>query len=343
MLKRLIPALCLCLAVVPAWSQSETGIASVAQPPARADSEAPEFAPQVIEVTGVRAGPPLWKISKGDHVLWVFGTYSPLPKNMQWRSKQAETILASAQEYLAAPSSSVQLGFFKSLTVIPFALTVKKNPDGADLREVVPADVYARWLTLKEKYIGNDDLVERERPIFAAAELYRKGLGHSGLTSSTEVTKTIEDIVKKRGIKTTSSNIEFPVDSPVKMIKDFKKSSMNDVACFSKTLDRLETDIDAMRVRARAWAKGDVDVIRKLDFADREEACSAALFESEFAKNQPGFQSIKTHMRDKWLASAEKSLATNATTFAILKLQDILSPTGYVAALKAKGYLVEAP
>jgi hypothetical protein len=43
------------------------------------------------------------------------------------------------------------------------------------------------------------------------------------------------------------------------------------------------------------------------------------------------------------VATAEKSLGANASTFAILPLRDILAPTGLVAALRAKGYQVDAP
>ena len=52
-------------------------------------------------------------------------------------------------------------------------------------------------------------------------------------------------------------------------MRDFKKSSLDDLACFSKTIERLETDIDAMRIRANAWAKGDLDMIRKLVYCRR--------------------------------------------------------------------------
>ena len=62
------------------------------------------------------------------------------------------------------------------LTPWPFAIGVKKNADGARLQDLVPADVYARWTTLKTKYIGADSGIETDRPIFAAQELFGKAL-----------------------------------------------------------------------------------------------------------------------------------------------------------------------
>jgi sporulation-control protein spo0M len=70
------------------------------------------------------------------------------------------------------------------------------------------------------------------------------------------------------------------------MMKDFKKSSLADVACFDKTLARLESDIDAMRVRANAWAKGDIEAIQKLSYPDQESECNNAMLGAEFVKNR---------------------------------------------------------
>jgi hypothetical protein len=342
MFKPLVPALCLCLLAAPAWSQTEAASDGVdVQQSVQVDG--PEFVPEKILVVGQRPGPGLWKISKGGHVLWVFGSYSPLPKNMEWRSQQVETILAQSQEYLLPPSATAQVGFFRMLTLLPYGIGFKKNPDGAQLRDLLSPDVHARWLLLKAKYIGADEGIERNRPIFVAEELFRQGLVHAGLSSGQEVRNAIEEIAKSHKIKMTSSAVKLAVDDPVRTIKDFKKSSLDDIACFTKTIERLETDIDAMRLRANAWAKGDLEGIQKLSYADRDEACSAALTNSMFVKNEPGFQSMDARMRDAWLASAEKSLATNASTFAMLPLHNILDPKGYVTALQAKGYLVEAP
>jgi hypothetical protein len=35
-----------------------------------------------VLVIGEQPGPALWKVSTDDHVLWIMGTYSPLPKQM---------------------------------------------------------------------------------------------------------------------------------------------------------------------------------------------------------------------------------------------------------------------
>ncbi|NML61472.1 TraB/GumN family protein [Massilia sp. RP-1-19] len=332
MFKHYVPLLCLGFLAVPAWAQSE---------PAPEPSAA-EPAPEKILVLGQRPGPGLWKISKGEHVLWVFGAYSPLPEKMEWRAHEVEAKLSQSQEFLSQPSTGIAAGY-SAVTALPFMVGFKNNPDGARLQDVVPAEVYARWLPLKAKYIGDNDGIERERPMFASDELFRKGLAHAGLSGNTGIDKQLYAIAKKYKVKTTWTGVTTEVESPVKTIRAFKKSTLNDVVCFSRAIERLETDLDAMRVRANAWAKGDIAVIESLKFADRDEACADAVMTSVVADIQPEIRTMKVRAREKWLAAAEKSLAINKSTFAMLSMKEILDPNGLVAAMQARGYMVEKP
>lgn len=323
---RLLPTLCLLLPLTCALAQEQAATE-----------------PESILLVGQRPGPGLWKVSKGDHVLWVFGTYSPLPQKMEWRSQQVESILAQSQEYLALPGASAHVGFFGGMMALPRLIGIKKNPDGATLRDVLPAEVYARWQPLKAKYLGKDDDIERERPIFAAETLYRAGIKQAGLSQGEEVQGKIYSIVKERKIKITKTAIQLEMDDPSQMVKDFKKSALADSECFAKTLSRLESDIDAMRVRANAWAKGDIDAIQKLSYADQEAECRDAMRNAEFVKNKPGFQNVSQRVQEAWLAAAEHALEANSSSFATLRLANLVGPDSYLNALKAKGYEVVAP
>jgi uncharacterized protein YbaP (TraB family) len=334
MLKRLLPALCLCAAMAPAWSQSE---------PAPAPPEAAVEELQSIQITGQRPGPGLWKVTSGEHVMWIFGTYGPLPKKMEWRSQQVESILSQAQEYIGMPGVSVGVGFFRGLTVLPFLPGIQNNPDGARLKDVLPAETYARWLALKEKYIGADDGIERQRPFFAAQVLMEKGLSQAGLSNSRDVTKTIDQIAKQHKVKFTHTHLALEMEDPVKTVRNFKKTPMEDAECFARTLDGVESEIGAMRERAAAWAIGDMDVIRKVDFNTREKACSDAVFGAGGMRDQTALKDAQQRQRTIWLAAADKALAANTTTFAVLSMRELMNPKGLLAELQAKGYQVQAP
>ncbi len=137
MVKRTIAAAALCLLSGAAWAQEES-------PAPAADTE------QVL-IVGQRPGPGLWKISKGDHVLYVFGDYSPLPVKMDWRSQEVEAIIAKSQEFLLKPAFGVSVGFWGMVKMLPSAFSFKNNPDGKQLIDVLPAETYDHWQVLKAK------------------------------------------------------------------------------------------------------------------------------------------------------------------------------------------------
>ena len=344
MSKLAAPAFCICMLAAPAWAQTEDVVV-----PAQAAADvvdttaAAEPVPEQIHVVAQRPGPGMWKVSKGEHVLWVFGMYGPVPKDMQWRSHEVENVIRNSQEYLSAPSASANPGFFKSITLLPSLIGVRKNPDGATLRDVMPAEDYARWATLKAKYLPENDDVERERPIFAAQVLSEAARKQAGLIDSHVLRKQVVELVKKAKLKETSSTFELPMDNARAVLKNFKKSTLGDAACLARTMATLEQDIEAASQRANAWAKGDLDAMRKLDFTTREEACFGALMNSAAFDAEPEFKNMRTRAEALWIASAERALEANASTFAMLKVDEIFDPKGVIAALAAKGYTVEQP
>lgn len=179
---------------------------------------------ETVVVSGERPGPGLWKVSKGDHVLWVLGTLSPLPKDMRWKSQEVEAVIATAQEVLSPPevAMTAKVGWLARLSLLPSLIGVRNNPGHEKLQDVLPPDLYARWSVLKQKYIGCSGKVEKWRPIFAALELYEAAIERSGLSESGHVQESVMADVKRAGIKPTPVQVVFPIDDPKAAIKEFK-------------------------------------------------------------------------------------------------------------------------
>ena len=312
------------------------------RPPAAATAE-PDAPPERIVIEGKRPGPGVWKVSKDGHVMWVFGLYSPLPQKMEWDSSRVERLIAGSQEVLLPPGVSVNVGLLGSLSMLPSMIGIQKNPDGATLKDVLPADVYARWTVLKDKYIGNDNDVERYRPIFASEKLMEAALEKSGLSAGRDVRKQIDDIARKNKVKTVSPAVQIELEHPRDTVKDFKASKLEDVACMTKTLDSLESDLDAKIARANAWANGNIAAIKSLNYAERDQACSAAVLNSSVTKGSPELRDSRERMRGRWLLVAQRMLADNTQTFAVLQIKDIVDPKGLLAELQNRGYTVESP
>ncbi|RDI98711.1 TraB/GumN family protein [Dyella solisilvae] len=323
-------------ASVPAWAQSTTAPA----PPSTTAATNLEG----VTVTGVQPGPGLWKVSKGDHVMWVLGTLSPLPDHMQWKTDEVEQTIAESQEVLGPPSVALKpkTNFFGKLFLLPSLIGARKNPDGQTLQQMVPAPDYARWLVLKQQYLGNDRSIEDWRPIFAAVELYDKAIKRHGLTSSGGVKDAVRDLAKKHNVKFTTARYTMLVEEPRTAVKTFKTSSMDDRECFGRTLDTVERDMGRITERANAWATGDIETLRGLPMNDQREACISAVTEAGFAK-QLGFNDVQQKAQATWMEAAQQALANNTQTFAMLPMEEVLSPHGLIARLKAQGYQVEAP
>jgi hypothetical protein len=317
--------------------------AASAQAPAAAASE-PSRVLDTAVVTGVVPGPGLWKVRHGENTMWILGTQSPLPAKMEWEAAKVRGAIARSDAALAPPSVSVggDVGFFGRLALIPAALKLRNNPDGKPLRDSVEPAAYARWVPLRQRYFGNDRGIEKRRPIIAATELYERAMKRSGLTGPKRVYDEIERAMKKRKLKWTNSVAEFKVPNIRGAVKELQRTRLEDGNCFERTLDRLETDVGYMRMRANAWANGDVEALRRLQRPDQYEACRDALLKSALASKY-GIEGAEAQSKQKWLANADAALRKNRGTFAVLPMRELLTSDGLLAKLQARGFVVEPP
>lgn len=318
----------------------------LAQVPVANDAPSTTAAPTLdtVLVTGEQPGPGLWKVTRrdSDHVLWILGTQSPLPKTMSWRTDEVEKIIAQSQEVLTDAQAELKVGFFRTIFLLPAALGAKKNADGKTLKDVLPADLYARWLPLKQRYLGKDDGVERLRPILAANELYGKAIGKSGMTNKNALWPAIEKIAKQHRVRIREIDVEIPIDNARQAIDDFKSTAGQlDIDCLATTITRLETDLDAMRARANAWAVGDLEKLKSLPYPDQRTVCLNALMANENLREK--LDDAKKRIQREWLDAAEAALWDNASTLAVLPITDLIRPDGRLALMRAKGYVVEEP
>lgn len=310
-----------------------------AQSAAADDDDVVDLAPMVV--SGVHAGPGLWKIRNGDNTLYLLGTVSPMPRRMEWISPQVESVVARSQEVIAPPSVSLgsNIGVMRGMLLLPSLLKMRKNPDGRSLQEVVPAALYARWLPLKARYLGRDRSVEEWRPIFAAEALYRAAMKESGLVVSGVVQPVVERVAKRSKVPITPVEIKLPVEEPRAVIREFNDSALADADCFDKTLSRIEIDLDAMRARANAWAVGDIEALRALPYESQYAVCMRAVTATGLARKL-GIDDIDVRMAQAWVAAADKTLASHQTSFATLPME---LAERYLARLRAKGYTIEEP
>ncbi|MGH8085326.1 MAG: TraB/GumN family protein [Lysobacter sp.] len=297
-----------------------------------------------VVVSGRQPGPGLWKVVSNDgHALWVLGTVEPLPRELQWQSTEVEAVIAQADEVLSAPGIAVywDLGFFSSLALLPSALRVRRNPDGKKLEDVLPADLLARWLAQKERYLGWELSVDRWRPMFAAHKLHEAALKEHGLGEDV-VGPRVRQLVEAAGLKPTAVTVRADVDEPRRLIREYNRTGVNDEACMEGTLRRLEAGIPRLVARANAWATGDIETLHRLPGQGMDRGCINSVLNSDFAQWY-GYGDIDRKVRSLWLEQAQRALASNEVSLALLPMDEVLSTDGMLAELVGHGYQLVPP
>ena len=98
------------LAIVVACALTASSLAGVAAaavmpPPPVSDALLAE-----VLVVGKQPGPGLWRVSKGDHDLWIFATLTPLPRRMMWDATDIEKHIG--QSHACCRRASMRMSAF---------------------------------------------------------------------------------------------------------------------------------------------------------------------------------------------------------------------------------------
>ena len=289
---------------------------------------------KTVTVTGVQPGPGLWKVSRGDHVLWVLGTLEELPASIEWQAHEVRQDIAQSRQVLGPPTVRIhaEINYYSKLSF---------NPAGKQLHDILPAADYAKWQRLKALYIKDDDHIDSHRPIFAAIKLYLAALDQADLSGEV-IGPVIREAMQQGHAKWTPVIYHAQVKDPADPIRNFDLTQVADLHCFEQTLNHLQGDIELMRARANAWAYGDLDQLSQLPMSDQLDVCRAAIAESGAAR-ELSVDELRTAMQGVWVAAASQALDTNPVSFALLPMGDLLGPGNYLAPLQAQGDRVELP
>jgi uncharacterized protein YbaP (TraB family) len=285
-----------------------------------------------IVVTAERAGPGMWHVHRGAANVWILGSISPLPRDITWRSRQVEQVLASTSQVL------VQKPLGISVPRILWMLIADRKylmvGGGKKLKNVLPPDLYARFAAQRSKVTDEADKWERYRPIIAAAFLQQAVFHQSNLSMRLDLGAALRVLAKKHGVRIE----EIKVAGVSDMLEALKTMSpATERTCVEASLTTLETGLPRLVDRAQAWAVGNVDRIENLPELKEVDACRTALDAGQGALDVIG------RIRQTWLENIEKNLRSAGTTIAVINLDMLLERGGLLDQLRAKGYEVDAP
>jgi uncharacterized protein YbaP (TraB family) len=298
-------------------------LARVEDPPQKVDE---------IIVSGERAGPGLWHVQKGAAQLWIFATVSPLPKDMTWRSKQLEKILDGTDQVLVA--KPVEIGIARALWLLVTQRDLLMLGHGKKLKDVMPADLHARFAAQRAKFTKDADKWEKFRPIIAAAFLEEDALHAVGLSTRLDLADEVRSLARKHHVR----------------IEEFRFAGLHDVLdalktlppateqkCVAASLATIETGMPRLIDRAQAWATGDVQRIQSLPESAEVAQCRAAI------TVEPGAGDLYTLLRQTWVNNMARHLETGGVTLAVVSMDMLIEPGGFLEALRSRGYTIDSP
>lgn len=307
-----------------------------------------------IVVTGRQPGPPLWRVSNGDNVMWILPLVSVVPKDMIWEDDRVAGIIAGADEYISPPDISV--GVPKTVLLNPINWIrgprlfsrISRNPDGATLADVLPPETYTRYSALKERYLPRDRTIDKLRPLFAIDRMAREILDAEQLTSSGVISDRVRKLLRRnRDIRHTDVQLEEVVDGNFRELSERAQAMMDSMAqdheigCFESNLVRFERHLGDMKEVANAWATGNArDIEDYAGAGSMKDSCATVMLassEGRFIEKLLG-ESIQ-----RWLDAATKALEANRSTFTMLSMAYITGDLSLTDRLVAMGYSLHIP
>ena len=311
-----------------AWWMTLPLLAVAAQSDARRFTQTPAGNQlEEVLVTGEHPGPGMWKVTKGEHSLWILGTHSPLPQRLIWHSQDVEFAISEAQQVLGSYSAS-----FTTRGGNPLAMK------GKPLRRLLPRRAYAQWQALKKKYIGRNDEIDNALPVTAALVLRSNAFASAGLANADAVQHELQRMANAYQVPVTTTH---QVTKVVDGMPADAAAERKGIDFLIATMNTLESDVRAARARANAWAIGDIDALRAQASADTTTAQLYARSWPYLTDQELAALSQETDQR--WLDAATRALQRNQTTVATLPIFMLLRADGLLAQLRARGFEIIEP
>lgn len=291
--------------------------------------------PQAMEevvVTSERPGPGMWHVHRGAANVWILGSISPLPRDITWRASQVETVLQSTSQVLV--QKPLEISIPRILWMLIADRKYLMVVGGKRLKDVMPADLHARFAVQRSKVTDDAEKWERYRPIIATAFLQQAAFHKVNLSMRLDLGAALRQLATKHGVRIEEVRVAGASDM-LEALKTMPPATER--ICVEASLHTIESGLPRLMERAQAWADGNVERIENLPELKEVDTCRNALDEGKGASDVIG------RIRQTWLDTIEKHLRSDGTTIAVINLDLLLERGGLLDELRAKGYEVDSP
>jgi uncharacterized protein YbaP (TraB family) len=290
-----------------------------------------------VAVVGEHKGPQMWRVTSGDHVLWILGTMQPLPKKMTWDARDVENVLGEVQEVIP-DTVSLDVGLLDALRLLPKLRRMQVLKDGQTLKQVLPPDLYAQFSALRDRYGNGPSDMEHMQPMFAAQRLKDEAIDKSGLSAEPGVRATVLKLAKQHHVKIRK--LALQINDPKELVQEAGDLPIEaQSTCLEPVVATLEKAMGVLTARANAWALGDVQTLRTLQPVNTDGGGGGVCWKA--AAGTTHIAHLEERLRTLWLDAVNDALKNNQATLAVRDIDTLLR--GALAELQAAGYSIEGP
>jgi uncharacterized protein YbaP (TraB family) len=267
------------------------------------------------------AGPPVWRLERGETTIYLFGSAHALTPDAEWRSRALDAALADAEQVLfeIAPGAALSQETQDLFTALG------RNPPGMTLSAQLTSEDAARLDQIAERLNLSRDALETLRPWAAAQQIALATALAQGVRPELGVEAVLTQALDGR----PAAGLETP-EQQLQVLAAL--SPDRERRLLSLTLAQAETDPTEVLEAEAAWIRGDSEAI-------------AALTRTGFLGLDQAFYDAMITERNRAFAAAAAERLTGADedVLIVIGAAHLSGPDGVIAMLRDQGYAVEGP
>jgi uncharacterized protein YbaP (TraB family) len=274
--------------------------------------EPAQLLPVTSPVAGEKAVPALWKVTRGDTTIWLFGTIHALPAGIDWFNGPVREAFDGSQELVTEITATDPLEM-QQLVLAHAAL-----PQGQSLRGMLTPAVKSAY----EKQLADLKLplqaFDGYEPWYAAVALSTLPLMRTGYDAQYGVEQVLDVRAKQLGrphgaLETAAYQIGLFDSLPIESQKSY----------FAEVVEQLPMMTDQLGQMVAAWRRGDADGLARLMNTEEDDPVLLEMLLINRNKN--------------WAGWVKQRLAKPGTVFVAVGAGHLAGPGSLQEQLAAQG------
>ncbi len=276
--------------------------------------------PTVVVIKAQLHCPEMWKLEKGDSIIWLMPTLTTAPASMAWDSSCFERLLRHARVLVMEDAWHGLPPAYRYL------------PDGKRLKDVVSVESYARYLHAALRVQADPDAYDRLTPQWAAYPFVGRIFTYANVGRHA-YPDDMPDLAAAAHVPTHPVDL-YTGGYEYRNIRNAIKDPQQAEACLNSELDRVNWLLDTLPTVVAAWQKDDMRTVLT-HYPREDERCFPPDGQSG---NMIGRENMK-----RWTKALAETLKQPGMAVAAVPLDFWLYKGGALDQLHAAGVTITLP